>query len=786
VVVTVVPVFDLEIIASRDSFCLENNAITLTAFGAGDVYEWSTGETSPIINIHPTQTEEITLSATNNSTHCQTTASIVITRVNNPQLTVSASSDLVCENQPVTLSVITDMASTFIWNNGLTGAEFSEVPAQATTYIVTATNSFGCTATSAVSVEVEAVPTVAISASVEELCFGQASVLTATGNADSYLWSTNSTSNTIEVTPQNDTRYILTGFSEHGCSASDTVVITVHPLPTGQITASNTTLCYGDNAVLSVSGGNDCIWTAPAEIAGITLSQITITPTETTDYKVTMTSDFGCVDSLQITITVLPPQDLTLTPDTSICEGESLNLYVSGSWNYSWSNGATGNMITVSPSENTTYTVSSTAQNGCVTTASMTVTVLPTFALEITHSADTICAGDEVSLWYSGGADQYQWSTGATEQTITDGPVATTIYGLTATNDFTGCTLVRYDTVVVIPYPEFHIPDENHLICESDVIIIQAENVFNFDYLWEAVPAGSILSDPNQVFIQVSPTVPTAYICHATNHYCQMTDTVFIDIVSKPDLFVTQMVDETCEQSNGSISLHVISDYEPLTFHWSNGFETQQPEFMGIAAGIYSVTVTNAYGCSETLSDLVINNIPAPEINMISIIGSIGEEDGSIEIEVTSTFNDYTIQWYDDPNGFPLIDFTNSTYISGLNPGTYWVEVTDEACPVWASYIVPQVGVGETDIWMPNAFTPSNTDGTNQFFQLYDNGKMTFNRIIIYNRWGFPIFESTDKDFRWDGRVNGKLMTNMVFNYVIYYHDSHGNNKKYIGTVTVL
>ena len=43
-----------------------------------------------------------------------------------------------------------------------------------------------------------------------------------------------------------------------------------------------------------------------------------------------------------------------------------------------------------------------------------------------------------------------------------------------------------------------------------------------------------------------------------------------------------------------------------------------------------------------------------------------------------------------------------------------------------------------------------------------------------------------DKDFRWDGRVNGKLMTNMVYNYVIYYHDSHGNNKKYIGTVTVL
>lgn len=786
VVVTVVPVFDLEIVASRDSFCVEDNAVTLTAFGAGDVYEWSTGATTPMIEIHPTETEEITLSAINNSTHCQTTASIVITRVANPEITITASSELVCENQSVSLMAATDMPSTFLWDNGLTVAGFSETPLQSTVYSVTATNGFGCTATTDFAVEVETIPTVGITATEEELCLGQSTVLTAVGNAANYLWSTTSNAITVEVAPLTDTRYILTGFSEHDCTASDTVDITVHPLPVGQITASATTLCFGDNAVLSVSGGHDCVWTAPMEIAGTSLSQITVTPDETTVYKVRMTTSFGCVDSLEITITVIPPQQLTLTADTSICEGETVTLLASGSWNYSWSNGATGSMTTVNPSENTTYTVSSTAQNGCTTTASVTVTVLPTFALEITHSADTICAGDEVTLWYTGGADQYQWSVGSSEQTITDSPIATTVYGLTATNDFTGCTLARYDTVVVIPYPEFHIPDENHLICESDVIIIQVENVFNFDYLWEAVPAGSILSDPAQVFIQVSPAVPTAYICHATNHYCQMTDTVFIDIVPKPDLFVTQVIDETCEQANGSIALHVISDYEPLTYHWSNGAELHEPELPGVAEGIYSVTVTNAYGCSETLSDIVIHNIPAPEINMISIVGSIGEEDGSIEIEASSFYDDYTIYWYTDPNGTPLLDFTNSTLLTGLNPGTYWVQVTDEACPVWASYTVPQVGVGETDIWMPNAFTPSNTDGVNQFFQLYDNGKMTFNRIIIYNRWGFPIFESTDKDFRWDGRVNGKLMTNMVFNYVIYYHDSHGNNKKYVGTVTVL
>lgn len=786
--VTVIPVFDLEIVASRDSFCLENNHLSLTAYGAGDLYEWSTGETTPVIEIYPTETEEITLSAINNSTGCQASASILITHVANPQLTVSASSDLVCENQSVTITATADMPVVYRWNTGSESSEFSEIPTQETTYSVTATNGFGCTASAEHSVSVEPIPTVAISTSTAELCFGQSSVLTATGDADSYLWSVTSTNTSvsIEVSPESDTRYILTGYSEHGCSASDTVQITVHPLPVDQITASATTICYGDEAVLSLSGDNTYRWMAPAEIAGSNLSAITVQPTETTDYMVVITSAFGCVDSLQMTVEVISPQELVTTPDTSICEGESLTLNVSGSWNYSWSNGATGNQTTVTPSVSTTYIVSSTDLNGCTTTASVEVGVRPTFALEITHSADTICAGDEVSLWYAGGADQYEWSTGATEQTITESPVTTIVYGLTATNFTTGCTLSRYDTVVVVPYPQFHIPDENHLICESDVIIIQAENVFNFDYLWEAVPAGSILSDPNNVFIQVSPTVPTAYICHATNHYCQMTDTVFIDIVNKPDLFVSQLVDETCEQSNGFISLYAVSDYEPLTYHWSNGVETQEPIFAGIAAGIYSVTVTNSYGCSETLSDLIVNNIPAPEINMLSIIGSIGEEDGSIEIEVTSTFDDYTIRWYDDPNGLPLLDFTNSTYITGLNPGTYWVEVTDEACPVWASYTVPQVGVGETEIWMPTAFTPSNTDGVNQFFQLYDNGKMTFNRIIIYNRWGFPIFESTDKDFRWDGRVNGKLMTNMVYNYVIYYHDSHGNNKKYIGTVTVL
>lgn len=786
--VTVIPVFDLEIVASQDSFCLESNHIVLTAYGAGDIYEWSTGETTSTIDIYPTETEEITLSAINNATHCQASSSIIITHISNPQVEVVSSADLICENQPVTLSAFTDMPSFFSWNNGMDVAEFSEVPMHSTTYSVTATNEFGCTATADYSVTVEMIPDVAVSASAEEICYGQTSVLAATGNAVSYQWNITptNTSASIEVSPETDTRYILTGYSEHACAASDTVDITVHPLPDDQITTSAETICYGESTHISLSGANTYQWISPTEITGSAASEIMVSPTVTTVYNVVITSLFGCVDTLQSTISVIPPQELTITSDTSICEGESLALTASGSWNYSWSTGATGNVITVSPHNDTVYTVSSTDQNGCTTTASVNVEVLPTFALEITHSADTICAGDEVTLWYTGGADQYEWSLGTSEQTVTDAPLTTTVYSLTATNVSTGCTLSRYDTVVVIPYPQFHIPEGNHLICEADVIVIEAENVFNFDYLWEAVPAGSILSTPDQVAIQVSPTVPTSYICHATNHYCQMTDTVFIDIVPKPDLFVTQMVDETCDQSNGSISLHAISDYQPLTFHWSNGTETQEPELSGIVAGIYSVTVTNSYGCTETFSDMIIDNIPAPQVNMISIVGSIGEEDGSIEIEVNSTFDDYTILWYDDPQGTPLLDFTNSTLITGLNPGTYWVQIIDEACPVWASYVVPQVGVGETEIWMPNAFTPSNTDGLNQFFQLYDNGKMTFNRIIIYNRWGFPIFESTDKDFRWDGRVNGKLMTNMVFNYVIYYHDSHGNNKKYLGTVTVL
>lgn len=769
--VTVFPAFDLHIVASNDTFCIEDNAITLIAYGAGDNYQWNTGSTDSIITVYPTTTTNYQLTAYNNTAGCMSSISHQVVKMDNPTANITISNPVLCLNDTADLSVILDAGESIVWNTGEICPTIKISPHDSTIYSAIVTNAFGCSSTASRLVQVTPLPEVNILKSDSVVCFGSPVTLTAIGNASSYQWSTGETTPTIIVNSPIETDFWVTGYLPTLCHSSDTVHIAIHPLPEGIISGPFETICPGDSVQLTISGGNDCSWKSNQNAVLGNQSSIWVTPNQTTQYTAILSTLQGCVDSTHFTISVFEPLPLQVSNDTVICLGEEVTLFAEGSWNYVWNNGCTSNSQTVSPTETTIYSVSSTDIHNCVTTMQVTVSVHPNFSIEIHHDKDTICIGDNVSFWCTGAADQFLWNTGSSSISITETPVHNMTYSVLASNNTTGCSKTASDSVVVIPYPVFSLSSAN-IICPNDLITIQAVSQYPFNYHWTSNPSETILSSQDSSAIIATPNVSSWFTCYANNHFCTLVDSVFVEVAQSPQIQVVQIENETCSQNNGLVSVNVSTEFPPVTYQWSNGSNSSIID--NLSSGSYSVFVTDALGCSNSMSDLVVENIPAPTIVVDNVLFSVNMGDGEIHIHIDSYFDDYEIRWYKNQEGEELTDYYNLTSVTNLYPGQYWILVTDAGCSTWMEVSVPILNYGEGALFVPNAITGSNTDNLNDMFRIYYAGSIDFEHIYIYNRWGGLVFESSNADFVWDGKYNGKYFANTVYNYVIFYRNAAG------------
>ncbi len=118
-------------------------------------------------------------------------------------------------------------------------------------------------------------------------------------------------------------------------------------------------------------------------------------------------------------------------------------------------------------------------------------------------------------------------------------------------------------------------------------------------------------------------------------------------------------------------------------------------------------------------------------------------------------------------------------------PGTYSVVGSNKFCSGTAQYTIPHC---DFSVYIPNTITPGTPDGLNDFLSLSDHVKseMQSFEIIIYDRWGGIVFASIDKDFQWDGRVQGKLLQNVIYTYVMNYINQENQPVQKKGTILVL
>ena len=316
---------------------------TLTAEG-GSSYQWNTGETTQSIEVSPDTTTTYSVEVFNNG--CSDTDEIEV--VVNETPTPNAGSDLtITEGETVVITATG--GESYIWNTGETTPSISVSPLTTTEYSVEVIIN-NCGATDVVIVFVDELSINADAGDDVTICQGDTATLSASGG-DSYLWSTGETTQTIEVSPNQTTAYTVIAYSG-SISNSDEVIVDVGINPEITLTADSSVLA-GNYITLSASGANNYEWSN-----GATQPNIAVSPNTTTTYVVTGYIN-NCYDVKDVTVSVVEQVEVDAGEDLFICQGETITLTANGSGaeNYYWNTGETSKSITVSPTENTSYSV---------------------------------------------------------------------------------------------------------------------------------------------------------------------------------------------------------------------------------------------------------------------------------------------------------------------------------------------------------------------------------------------------------------------------------------------
>ena len=633
-------------IVGSTSIC-QGQSTMLTATG-GNTYVWSTGSTTDHIDV--SQTGVYTVTATN-SEGCSAATNVAVTVNPLPAVSINGITSF-CQGQSTTLTA--NGGVVYAWNNG----DFtpSVTISQGGVYTVTATNAAGCSSTAEATVTVKPLPDVHISGN-SSFCQGDTSTLTATG-ASTYVWSNNSSSGSIAVSSPggytvlgtdandcsnsatmyvsvNSTYYISLAQSicqgevynfhgmnlyaagvytqtlqtVNGCDSIVTLTLTVKASPTLSI-SGNTMLCEGQSTTLTANGGNTYLWSNGSTNASVIISQSGI-------YTVTATNTEGCSSSANVSVVVSSLPNVSIIGDDNFCQGGSMTLIANGASSYMWSDGSNTAAITVTNPG--VFTVIGTDANGCSSSASKTISVNPSYHIQL---AASICQGGGYS--FNG---QYLTSAGTYTQTF---------------STVNGCDSIITLTLTIIDFPAPTITG-NTILCEGQSTTLTANG--GNTYLWSNGSANASTTVFQSGIYSVTATSAEG---------CSSMANVTVSMSPLPTISISGNT-TFCE---GSSTTLIASGAD--TYSWSNGANTAAVTISSF--GLYTVTGVSAYGCSNTATVTVLS-LASPQITIA------GETDICAGESTTLTANGgESYLWSDGTTGNTITVSTAGTYqVIGYN-----------------------------------------------------------------------------------------------------------------------
>ncbi|HEX7415048.1 MAG TPA: gliding motility-associated C-terminal domain-containing protein, partial [Bacteroidia bacterium] len=673
----------------------------------------------------------------------------------------------ICSGSSQTFTV--SGASTYTWTPAATltnpnTANPTASPTTTTVYNATGTNLGGCTNTApaTVTVVVNPLPTLTVTPNSPSICLGQGSATLTASGANSYTWSTTATTSSITVSPSSTQTYSVIGTDANGCISSIMAIATVSVNMPPTITINSSTgasVCIGGATTLTALNAQTYTWDN-GTISNTNAVNPTINPTT---YTVVGTDANGCIGVAMQSITVNSLPTVNINPSSlAVCTGNSATLTAIGAQTYTWDSGSTANPLLVNPTTNpTTYTVTGTDANGCIGTATQSITVNPAPTININATSPSICLGQGNSTLTASGANSYTWNTTATTASIIVSPSSTLTYSVMGT-DASGCisSTSATTTITVNPLPTITITPNPTSVCAGATTTLTASGATT--YTWNN---GTTLNTN-----VVSPTInPTTYSVNGTDiNGCKDSNTVSISVNQPPtaqtvrDTFVCKGSTTTLTETNSS-----------YTYYWTGPAPStatvSTSSSIGITqGGIYTLHTTNSCGdipttFSVTKDSLKPSFVASPTTGIVPV---------SVSFTNTSTGNTLTYNWNfgDGDNSTsinPTENYTSVGIFQAILTATDNVGCTDTAS------IKIKVNEIPTVLVIPNVFTP-NGDNINDIFFITATGISNLD-CKVYDRWGLLLHEWTGIGGGWDGKgKNGNYCTDGVYFYLITYDDNQG------------
>lgn len=633
----------------------------------------------------------------------QTTNSISGLNAGNYQVTVTDANGCtenltITVNEPAPLSIAfattptqcfngTDGTATGTVSGGTPGYFYSWAPSasalpnatglSAGTHVLTVTDQQGCVFVDSVVVS-EPTEMVVSTTTTDETCDYSddgSAVAAATGGTPgyTYLWQPGNIAGT-SITNVGANTYTVTVTDNNGCTTNATAVVNEPaPLNINFVNQVNPNCNTGSNGSVAASPtGGTPNYSYSWMPGGMTSNSINGLTDGT--YDLTVTDANGCLTTNSVTI-VEPPLIVPVTSTTPVsCNGSSdgsVSVTATGgtgaitfNWNPGNIAGATVNGLPAG-----TYTVTAMDALGCFQTSTATITQPGPMVLN-TSSINSNCgaADGTASVTVASGGTApftYSWApAGGTAATATN--LVSGSYTVTVT-DNNGCTATATVNVNDNASPTLTISGVTNVSCfgaaNGSATVNVAGGAPPFNYLWS--PSGQ--------------TTATATGLSAGQHTVTVTDnngciasvTTNPNITQPPALVVNvSTTDIDCfGGATGSASATVSGGTPPYTYLWMPGGTTGN-NVTGLTAGLDSVQVTDANGCTQVVTFLI--NQPtaalavAPSATDVSCNGG---NDGTVGAVASGGTAPYSYNWM--PGNI------SGANLSGLATGTYTVTVTD-------------------------------------------------------------------------------------------------------------
>ena len=385
---------------------------------------------------------------------------------------------------------------------------------------------------------------------------------------------------------------------------------------------STTTFCVGGSVTLSSKAENTYLWSN-----GATTQNVSITSSGT--YLVSVTAN-GCTavsNSIIVTANSNPAAP-TITPSDSsgttyndgiICNGAHVSLQSSASTSYAWSTGATTQTLSgLTPSSNTTYSVTITNANGCTASASSTVTVnaLPTASAT---SNSPVCVGQALTLTgRASGLTSYAWSGPSSFSSSSQSPTVNSsatsamagTYSITVMNS-NGCTASANIAVIINALPSATAVS-NSPLCSGQTLSLTGGSSGLSSYAWTGPSSFSSTNQNPIVNGNATSAMAGTYTITVTNgNGCTASANTSVTVNANPAApTITPSDSSGLAYNDGIICSGASASLQSsgaIAYLWSTGTTTQTLSGLTLSSNTtYSVTITDGNRCQNSNNYTVI------------------------------------------------------------------------------------------------------------------------------------------------------------------------------------